>query len=323
MPFDPSVLDSAPRLLAQAALTPIQGDRFQPTGFPNLGAASYKSPDGRDMLLVESAQSMANRLEAACWDPVVDDWVDPLRGLPLVKVRSRGQIITNSVLEAHRLNSVYIENTQWFTDTLKQPLAAVAAAGPIDMRKEVYPRLLRYDPNSLIHGVFLESIAGVIRVQRTLSAFIEAGDVTVVASGGVKNDRVNPSKEGGSAAEGFGNVPFARDEFAARSITAYFNVDLSQIRGFGFEPPVEELLIALALFKIRSFLQTGLRLRTACDLSLNGHGKTGLDVTAPAGFAVPALGALEEELPRLIQAVASSGAFADPAETIVEYKGKA
>jgi CRISPR-associated protein Csb1 len=36
------------------------------------------------MLLVESAQSMANRLEAVCWDTVADDWVTPLKGLPVV-----------------------------------------------------------------------------------------------------------------------------------------------------------------------------------------------------------------------------------------------
>jgi len=57
-------LKSAPRLLLEAKLQPIAGSRFQPTGFPDLGAAQYKSSDGVNMLLVESAQSMANRLEA-------------------------------------------------------------------------------------------------------------------------------------------------------------------------------------------------------------------------------------------------------------------
>jgi CRISPR-associated protein Csb1 len=55
-------LDSAPRLLMHADLKPVQGDRFQPTGFADLGAAVYERPDGTRMLLVESAQSMANRL---------------------------------------------------------------------------------------------------------------------------------------------------------------------------------------------------------------------------------------------------------------------
>jgi CRISPR-associated protein Csb1 len=112
MPLDFSPLQGAPRLLIEATLQPLQGERFQPTGFPNLGAAIYKSPDGNDSLLVESAQSMANRMEAVCWDEVNDSWVNPLRGLPIVKVMdSAGVKLTNSVLEAHRLNSPYIENT--------------------------------------------------------------------------------------------------------------------------------------------------------------------------------------------------------------------
>src|ERR1039457_3074600 len=60
-------LKTEPRLLLEAKLNPLAGTRFQPTGFPDLGAAQYKLPDGTDMLLVESAQSMANRLEAVLW----------------------------------------------------------------------------------------------------------------------------------------------------------------------------------------------------------------------------------------------------------------
>jgi len=59
-------LKGVPRLLIHADLKPVQGDRFQPTGFADLGAAIYERPDGRRMLLVESAQSMANRLEHTC-----------------------------------------------------------------------------------------------------------------------------------------------------------------------------------------------------------------------------------------------------------------
>lgn len=109
MSLDFSVLATAPRLLFEADLKPVQGTRFQPTGFPDLGAARYDSPDGRPMLLVESAQSMANRLEAVCWDTAADDWCTPLAGLPVIKViDEKGKALTNSVLEAHRINSPYI-----------------------------------------------------------------------------------------------------------------------------------------------------------------------------------------------------------------------
>jgi len=58
--IDLKPLAAAPRMLAEASLGPVQTDRFQPTGFPDLGAATYTLADGTEMLLVESAQSMAN-----------------------------------------------------------------------------------------------------------------------------------------------------------------------------------------------------------------------------------------------------------------------
>ena len=271
MTLDLTPLKDEPRLLIEARLKPLQGHRFQPTGFPNLGAATYKAPDGTDMLLVESAQSVANRMEAVCWDAVADDWVGPLRGLPMVKVLDAKKApLTNSVLEAHRLNSAYIANSDWF-DALKGEIGYdKKAARPIDMRKQVYPLLLKYDPNSLLHGLFLEKVGGVVRTPRVLSGFVEAQTVAVASSGGAKNDRVDATgkSEGGGASEGYGNIIFSRDEFTAESIIAYFNLDLAQIRAFGLGEAAESLLIGLTLYKIRKFLKEGLRLRTACDLDL-------------------------------------------------------
>jgi CRISPR-associated protein Csb1 len=316
MPLDLKALEGAPRLLIEATLKPLQGSRFQPTGFPNLGAATYKTSGGADMLLVESAQSVANRLEAVCWDDVSDDWVGPLKGLPVVKVAdSKGNTLTNSVLEAHRLNSAYIENSAWF-ETLKGEIGySEKTAKPVDMRGKVYPALLKYDPNSLLHGVFLESIAGVIRSPRALSGFIEAKDVAVASSGGVKNDRVDAKGASGGASGGYGNVPFARDEYTAREIISYFNLDLALIRAFGLGASAEKLLIALALFKIRRFLAEGLRLRTACDLDVET-----IHVTRPDGFSLPELSVVETELPELIGAVAAEKKFAEPPTTEVVWK---
>ena len=343
MSTDFTVLKETPRLLIEAELQPLQGTRFQPTGFPNLGAATYQAPDGTDMLLVESAQSIANRLEAVCWDEVADDWIEPLRGLPVVKVLdSKGNRLTNSVLEAHRLNSPYITNStvnvvdkdkksstlEWLKGFKQEIGYDENAVLSVDMRGKVFPVLLKYDPNSLIHGIFLEKIAGVIRTPRVLSGFIEAQNVRIASSGGVKNDRVDATGKsaGGGASEGYGNVPFSRDEYSAQKIIAYFNLDLAQIRAFGLGEEVERLLIALSLFKIRKFLATGLRLRTACDLSLEK-----ITVTCPEqDFTLPELSELEEDLPDLIAAVAEpitvdgqeKRRFANPAITTVTWKPK-
>ena len=291
------------RLLIEAKLKPIQGHRFQPTGFPDLGPATYNLPDGTPMLLVESAQSMANRLETVCWDMIANDWIAPLRGLPLVLVNDKnGQPLTNSVLEAHRLNSPYIleSKDKCFVTKLKQELGT-GDSTRVDLRK-LANALLKYDVNSLIHGIFIakaEIAGGRMRIPRALTAFIEASNVTVVASGGVKNDHVKPDKgdEGKTSKEGFGNVPFHRDEFCGE-ITAFFNVDLGQIRGYGFDPEVTELLIAWAIFKIQKLLAGNCRLRTACDLVQDGK----LKVTRPEGFELPSLKDLETALPGLIKA---------------------
>jgi CRISPR-associated protein Csb1 len=303
-----TALSDQPRLLLKAALQPLQGTRFQPTGFPDLGAATYDAIDAegknKKMLLVESAQSMANRLESVCWDTVANDWVAPLKGLPVVKVKDKaGKPLTNSVLEAHRLNSPYITNAKGF-DAIK---SAIAFDDKRAFNRDSLVRsLLRYDPNSLLHGIFLEKIAGVIRLPRALTGFIEAEEVSIAASGGAKVDRVRPAKgeEGKTSKEGFGNVIYHREEFTGK-ITVFFNLDLALIRGFGFGSDVENLLIALALFKIQKFLRDGLRLRTACDLELSGK----LEVQRPLDFVMPSLADLEKELPALIKkAVGDFGA---------------
>jgi CRISPR-associated protein Csb1 len=311
-------LPTTPRLLIEAALAPLQGTRFQPTGFPDIGAATYTLPDGTPMLLLESAQSIANRLESVCWDDDANDLIPELKGLSYVRVTGEdGQPLTSSVLEAHRLNSAYIENS----DRIDEITAAVGyvEGKPFD-RKKLAAAVARYDIGALLHGVFLESIAGVLRIPRALSGFIEASNVEVVAAGGVKNDRVRAGKDaesGAGAAEGYGNVPFHRDEYTAKHITAYFNLDIDQIKSYGLGVDIERLLYALALFKIQRFLERGLRLRTACDLKL-----IELRVMMPQAHALPKLDELVKGMPELIRA--AKGRMADPPITVVKHgkKGK-
>lgn len=313
----------ASRLLLDVPLKPIQGARFQPTGFPDLGPATYERPDGASgtvsMVLVESPQSVANRLESVC---VTSDGelVPQLKGMPYVRVDQADKPLTSSLTEAHRLNSPYIEKSVWngekgaFHKQLESDIE-YNAKRPFDPRK-LAAALFKFDPNSLIHGCFLESIAGVLRVPRLVSGFIEAEGVERVPYGGVKNDRVSPKTdagEGRSAKDGFGNVPFHREEFAAASITAYFNIDLGQLRSYRIGAEAERMLLALSLWKIRHFLDEGLRLRTACDLDVAKP----VVVRRPAGFELPSTGALDEAMPGLIEACAHQ--FADPRVTVVTF----
>jgi CRISPR-associated protein Csb1 len=315
MTIDYAKLEDAPRLLIEARLKPLQGHRFQPTGFADLGPARYTLPDGTEMLIVESVQSVANRMELACWDQANDDLIPELKGLPYIRVKKQDNgALTNSVLEAHRINSPYILEGQdkGIFDKLKQEAASMEI-GPVDIRA-LAKLVLKYDPNAIIHGVFLaksDLAGGRLRLPRLLSGFIEASDVRPAESGGVKNDRVNPS---GDTKQGFGNVPFHRTEFVAKEIMAYFNLDLALLHGYRLEDNATKLLIALSLFKIRRFLSTGLRLRTACDLEADG----GLVVTRPDGSVVPGESDLLTECKEYIGKCRSS--FADPAITEVEWK---
>lgn len=313
-------LKNIPRLLVEAEMAPIQGSRFQPTGFPDLGAAQFQSADGVSMLLVESAQSMANRLEDVCWDHAANDWQSPLHGLPYVEVVNSdgGEPITNSVLEAHRLNSAYIMKAQNeegvnFEDFLKTEFGITKKSGP-DL-SSVGSVCFKYDVNALIHGVFLEKVAGVIRKPRALTAFVEASDVRVAASGGVKNDRVSAKgdKEAKrSAAEGYGNIPFHRDEFTGK-ITAFFNLDLAQIRDYGLSEAQEDLIVGLSLYKIQRILSLPFRPRTACDLET-----LSVTVKRPDSLKeLPSLEAIEAALPKLVEAAASG--FASPSKTTLKF----
>ncbi len=175
--------------------------------------------------------------------------------------------------------------------------------------------VVKYDLGSLLHGLFLaksEISGGRLRLERALGGFIEAHDVRVASSGGVKNDVVDAS---GETDKGFGNVPFQRDEYTAGRIVAYFNLDLAQIRGYGLGEAAERLLTLLALFKIRAFLSGGLRLRTACDLELVGE----IAVKRPEAFSLPTLEQLRAELPAALAACKSLFAKADGI-TRVTYK---
>jgi CRISPR-associated protein Csb1 len=242
---------------------------------------------------------MANRLELTCWDESRQDLKADIAGLSHVRITRNGGVLTDSILESHRINSPYLlENSdKRFYDKLRSELK-VMETGPID-RCKLAEVLLKFDIGSLLHGVFLakkDLAGGRLRVARAVSAFVEADGVRIAASGGVKNDHVNPS---GDTKTGFGNVPFARDEYTADRITLYVNLDLAQIRGYGLGKEVEQLLILLALYKVRALVEGSLRFRTACDFKAAG---LTVKATSPEGFELPKLTDVMEALKAAIAA---------------------
>ncbi len=307
------------RLLCEVPLRPLQGDRFQPTGFPDLGPGRYqvnRDDASVEVVLVESPQSMANHLESMCFDPPLSPrqpdpaapLADCLKDMPYVRVnRPDGTPLTNSLLEAHRLNSLYIlqQGTSTFHQMLQQELGT-EEEGLIDLRR--FAKLVfRYDPNSLLHGIFLADkklAGGRYRLPRLLSAFIEATDARPAAYGGVKNNPINP--KGVPGQDGSGNVIYPRMEFTG-PLRAFFNLDLAMLRGYRLGEPGERFLFALAVFKIRRFLSHGLRLRTACDL------------TPSANLSLPTEAEAATELTRAVADCRTAGLFQDPPVTTVTF----
>jgi CRISPR-associated protein Csb1 len=270
-------LDTASRLLVEAELKVATGGggRFQPTGFPDLGPALYKgvrrSPDPDktkpdrtetvDMLLVESVQSMANRLEDVCLQG--EDYNDDCQGVPYVRVldgHRSNEFLTSSVREPHRLASPYVlgakRNDAVYRDEMKSALGANKQR-PVHIWKMV-PAIFDRDPGCVLHGVFLEEIDGRIRLPRLVSAYIEACSPSQANSGGVYRGEVTAKD----------NIPYPRQEFTSTSITASFIFHLSTLKGYCLDESRRRFLQAWAIYKIDRFLNDYLRLRTACEFEV-------------------------------------------------------
>jgi CRISPR-associated protein Csb1 len=267
------------RTVLEVELEPLAGSLFQPTGFPDLGAAEFKRPaeDGTaettDSLLVESAQSIANWLEATTWDTARAGQAEQLGALPYLRIVSPdGAFLSASRLEAHRLASAYVmdgtiggvSGRDWLAERL-----GLVKGRPLDHRA-VARACFRLDPVSVVHGVFFarKEWPWQPKIARAVTGFIEASGVRPVVSGGVKKDVVINEAKSGDTAKGYGTVPHHRVEYTAQKITGYFTVDHEQFRSYGLSEPATALLEALADFEIGTLLDHGLRLRTRCDLEV-------------------------------------------------------
>lgn len=269
------------RLGYDAQLAPVLGSTFQPTGFPDVGAATFTRFDRGEpvaALLVESVQSMANRLEATAWDAATDEPVAEVAGLPHVWVvrAGTGEFLTGSRLEAHRLASPFVHTATLdgrpMFEVIRERLG-LAADTPLN-RRAMAAAVAKLDPFCLLHGVFFaqKGWLGQPKFERAVSGVIEAHHVLRAVSGGRKSDRVRHQlgEEGGGTAEGYGSVPFHRTEWTAKKIVASFVVDVELLGSYGLPRPATELLRTLALWEIRTLLDGALRLRTACDLEVIG-----------------------------------------------------
>lgn len=261
-------------------LAPHPTPRFQPTGFPDLGAATYKAwidDKWTDCLQVESYQSMANRLEAVGWIVDGDDSRpdSAVAALPYVRVEAEdGSFLASTRTEAHRMASAYVLDAIEGGPTMRELLPAelgLEQDRPLD-HSDFARRLFTLDPMCLLHGVFFaqQAWSAQPKLARAITAGVEAIDVVPADSGGVKFDQVsNKVVEGrGSTAEGYGTVPHHRTEYTAKRVELRYSLDLGQLRSYRLSDTATELLETVAMWQLASLLDTGLRLRTACDFDV-------------------------------------------------------
>lgn len=316
-------------LVIRAWLEPVGGmDRFQPTGFPEIGHVIYDAPrEGsrtEKICIIDSPASMANHLEAVCMDGPMGLHED-LVGLPYIKcVTDRGDapdqadpldtIVCTTLSEGHRLASDYfldaLANPTW-KDEGKEPVTPKKDTGETghekaaktaqektvlgkwggtrfrdQLRKEfgikevkkdktyfiwpatwwtIYRTLFMYDPNSLVHGVMFAKEQ--IKLSRLLTAHMEALGAARVGRSGIKFDRLGKTTSG--------QPIFAVEEETAHTIVATFILDLALLRSYGrgdegLSGEQKQLLLDLAIWKIKHLLQSPFRFRTGCQLRCTG-----------------------------------------------------
>lgn len=317
---DPLGIDSIGRLFIEATLTVegFGGGRFQPTNFPDLGAALYRGADGKQWLLVESPQSMANRMEKVCWLDGADDadrvgrYNNECRGIPYVlAVDSDSRPLTASPLEAHRLASPYIAESpvqNEGTDKGKSLLEVLKATFNLRENrlvpwKKVASSLVEIDPGCLLHGIWFNDsnlAGGKVRLTRVLSGFIEASEPTPANYGFQKRDDVlwaTDKEAGQSASEGFGSVIGAKQHFTSPKVKACFQLDIDRLRNYGLPPETVRALAAWAIYKIRRVLVDGQAgvggLRTECKFtlgSLNSYYINSETGKKEEGYSLPEIG---------------------------------
>jgi CRISPR-associated protein Csb1 len=296
----------------RASLKLRNGNFLQPTGFPDIGACIYRDKDGHRWCLVESEQSMSNRLEAVCMKEN-GVWVDELKGLPLIVVKDKGgNLLATNLTEPHRIASSYIlegklaggtENLRkLFEEKIGLENIGLENDGdiwPLDKRANLEKLVFALDPAALLHGFqFVQWKFVGLRQTRLIHARLEAklADDPEVHCGMVKWDAIEPESTREERANK-GQSIAAKSRIVPKNITATFEIDLLALKSLSLADNRKKFLLGLALWKIGAFLNnnqsfdprsrlTGpsLRLRADCYLtceSISWSGNSSKGETTP------------------------------------------
>lgn len=309
------------RALISAELHLANGSFFQPTGFPDIGACIYTDGAGKRRCLVESEQSMANRLEAVCMQaPGV--WRPPMAGrLPVIHVKdSRSRLLATNLTEAHRVASSYVLESAVEGTTLQKKLeerlGLDGKTWPLDGRNRLVQTVFALDPAAILHGFqFMQWKAVGLRAARLIHARLEAtlAEDGEVHYGLLKVDGIEPDMSSAQKSNK-GQSIASKVRYVPQVIQATFEIDVLSLRerslvsasredggdnGSG-NRVAQRFLLALALWKIHRFLTNGpafdartgdtmgaLRLRADCSLALGRVSWAGSQQGVPFGEGEP------------------------------------
>lgn len=278
----------------KATLLPKDGKPYiQPTGFPDIGACLFKDKDGASRCLVESEQSMTNRLESVCMTDA-GEWVKGWQSLPLIRVTDKDDnLLATNLTEPHRIASSYIleakSNSKKFQDVFWPAIGIVGSGDterfPLNGRSKLDKTLFAVDPAALLHGFqFVQTKFVGLRQPRILHARLEAtlAGAEEMNYGMVKVDSIEPESAAEKGAnKGQSIAPKSRVIW--KDITATFELDLLSLKSLHIEEEHKKFLLRLALWKIGAFLSDSpafdarsrqilpaLRLRADCHLKCTG-----------------------------------------------------
>ncbi|SEH13657.1 type I-G CRISPR-associated RAMP protein Csb1/Cas7g [Thermoleophilum album] len=286
------------QVVITASLELVNGRFLQPTGFPDIGPCIYRDKDGRRWCLVESEQSMANRLEAVCMkEPGV--WTDELEKLelPVIAVldpdENHDNLLTTNLCEPHRCASSYVldgkiddQNTKTMKQVFEQELGLTqdGDSWPLDRRAKLERLVFALDPGALLHGFqFVQWKFVGLRQTRLVHGRLEAelADEPEVHYGMVKWDAIEPEATREERANK-GQSIAAKSRIVPKKIVAWFEIDLLGLKALALDDTEKKFLLGLALWKVGAFLgnkpafdprsrQTlpSLRLRADCYLRCN------------------------------------------------------
>ncbi|MEI6380677.1 MAG: type I-U CRISPR-associated protein Cas7 [Cyanobacteriota bacterium ELA615] len=245
---------------------------FNPTIFPNVGRLLFRQKE-KSCMIMDSFASVSNMLEGTIQlpgkhEPIFDE-------LPYIRmVDQTGTYRATSLTLPHRIASGYLLKNK---DAMlngkrfgKEIEAEIVAKG-------LHATLLKYCPMSLLHGVWFSQLeGGKYKVSKSITGLLVAVNVETAFVGGVSMDSVWKSAENldlrdfddaNKASElGVGMIPHLTTRYVCDYVQGSFQISDLQIESYPIPQEGKQLLKALAIYEILSFIETVPIHRTDCNL---------------------------------------------------------